>query len=477
MNPRHLCQSAGKLLVVLSALAAAACEKSPLLAPTGSSITLTSATTALPANGSATIMAQVLEAAGTPPHSGTRVSFTTTLGTIDPPESSTDSSGRATVTFRANGASGIAIISANSGGASTSATGGTGNSGGSNGSNGGGTTTTPTGDRSLRIAVGTAAVGRVLATANPAVLPTTGGVATIVANVVDINGNALSAAAVTFTTTAGTLSAASVNTDASGNASVSLTTSQTATVTATVGVGSTGGTGNTGNTGGTTGGTQTSNNQATATVTLRNAPSILIELPATPPSQGLPSAYSFTVTAAGAAGGTGGTGGGSGGSGGNGGTSTGSAAIRDVTVSWGDGQNSNLGTFTGKQAVSHVYTSAQTFTITATVTDVSGEVGRASSAVSVIPVPQLAVVVTPSPQTIGINGLITFNVQVTVPAGIGVQNTSIDFGDGEVRQLGGATSASVTKSYSTPGVRTVTVAVLDTAGRTTIGTATVSITP
>jgi adhesin/invasin len=450
------------LLVALSALAAVACEKSPLLAPTGSSITLTSATTALPANGSATVVAQVLEAAGTPPHSGTRVIFTTTLGSIDPPEASTDSSGRATVMFRANGASGIAIISASSGGASTSSTGGTGSTGGSNGSTGGGTTT----DRSLRIAVGSAAVGRVLATANPAVLPTTGGVATIVANVVDINGNALSAAPVTFTTTAGTLSAASVNTDGSGNASVSLTTSQTATVTATVGVGSTGGTGGTG---GTTGGTQTSNNQATATVTLRNAPSVLITPPTTPPSQGLPSSYTFRVTAA-TTGGGGGTGGGTGG------TTGGTVAIRDVTVSWGDGQNSNLGTFTGDQVVSHVYASAQTFSITATVTDVNGEVGRASTAVSVIPVPQLAVVVTPSPQSIGVNGLITFNILVTVPAGIGVQNTSIDFGDGEVRQLGGATSASVTKTYGTAGVRTVTVSVLDTAGRTTIGTATVSIT-
>jgi hypothetical protein len=463
MKPRHLHQIAGMLLVVLPALTAVACEKSPLLAPTGSSITLTSATTALPANGSATIVAQVLEGAGTPPHSGTRVSFTTTLGTIEPPEASTDSSGRATVTFRANGASGIAIIAANSGGASTSA-GGTGSTGGSNGTTGGGTTT----DRSLRIAVGSAAVGRVLLTANPAVLATTGGVATIVANVVDVNGNALSAAAVSFTTTAGTLSAGSVNTDGSGNASVSLTTSQTATVTATVGVGSTGGTGGTG---GTTGGTQTSNNQATATVTLRNAPSILITPPTTPPSQGLPSSYTFRVTAATTGGGGGGTGGGTGGTGG------GTVAIRDVTVSWGDGQNSNLGTFTGDQAVSHVYASAQTFSITATVTDVNGEVGRASTAVSVIPVPQLAVVVTPSPQTIAVNGLITFNILVTVPSGIGVQNTSIDFGDGEVRQLGGATSASVTKAYGSAGVRTVTVLVLDTAGRTTIGTATVSITP
>src|SRR5690348_13613962 len=76
----------------VAVLATSACERAPLLAPTGSSITLTTATTALPANGTATIIAQVMESAGTPPHSGTRVTFTTTLGTIDPVDASTDAS-------------------------------------------------------------------------------------------------------------------------------------------------------------------------------------------------------------------------------------------------------------------------------------------------------------------------------------------------------------------------------------------------
>lgn len=52
-------------------LAVPACEKVPLLAPSGSTITLTAATNALSANGTVTLIAQVLEAAGTPPHSGT----------------------------------------------------------------------------------------------------------------------------------------------------------------------------------------------------------------------------------------------------------------------------------------------------------------------------------------------------------------------------------------------------------------------
>ena len=67
-------------------IATSACQKVPLLAPTGSSITLSTPTAVLPLNGTTTITAQVLEAAGTPPHSGTLVNFTTTMGTIQPAE-------------------------------------------------------------------------------------------------------------------------------------------------------------------------------------------------------------------------------------------------------------------------------------------------------------------------------------------------------------------------------------------------------
>ncbi|PYR34070.1 MAG: hypothetical protein DMF90_18520, partial [Acidobacteria bacterium] len=95
------------------------CEKVPLLAPTGSSITLTTSTNVVSANGSAVVLAQVLEAAGTPPHSGTHVVFTTTLGRVEPSDTTTDTSGRATVTFFASSNNGTATISASSGGANT----------------------------------------------------------------------------------------------------------------------------------------------------------------------------------------------------------------------------------------------------------------------------------------------------------------------------------------------------------------------
>src|SRR5262245_58355536 len=114
------------LVVCLAAfvLAAQACEKVPLFAPTGSTITLTAPANALSANGTLTIPAQVLEAPGTPPHSGTHVNITTTLGRVEPSDVTTDASGRATAMFVAGGANGTATITAVSGGATTGANGG-----------------------------------------------------------------------------------------------------------------------------------------------------------------------------------------------------------------------------------------------------------------------------------------------------------------------------------------------------------------
>src|SRR5262249_7558933 len=190
---------AGVSLVAL--LPAAACQRVPLLAPTGSSITLTSSPTAPPINGSAEIIAQVIEAAGTPPHSGTQITFTTNLGSVQPSVADTDAAGRVIVRFNAGTQSGTATITAISGGVAA------------------------TGDRAIKILIGSAAVGGVSVNATPTTLPSSGGTATIVASVVDTTGNALSGVAVTFaidTSSSGTaggngsLSAAVVNTDQNG---------------------------------------------------------------------------------------------------------------------------------------------------------------------------------------------------------------------------------------------------------------------
>ena len=420
--------------VALLLLAAVACEKVPLLAPSGSSIVLTAPTNALSASGTTTIVAQILESAGTPPHSGTHVTFTTTLGRIEPSEAATDTNGRVSVTFTPNGASGTAVITAGSGGATTGSTG------------------------ALRIAVGSAAVGRVIVVATPNPVSANGGVATITANVVDLNGNALPSVGVSFAASAGSLGSSLVNTDASGVAQTTLTTSMQSTVTATVGVSSTSSSGSTGTGTGTGAGTTTGSTSTqvsgTVTVNVSAAPSILITPPNTPPSKGLPATYAFVVTAA---------------------TANGSA-VRNVSVDWGDGMAQDLGSFTGSQAQTHVYSRDGSFQISATVTDISGNSNTTRTTVTVIPVPRPTVTVTATPQTV-VNGTVTFNIQVLPPTGIGVQKTSISYGDGVTEDLGGATSVTRTHQYSVSGQKAVTVTVLDTAGQTTEGTTSVSVTP
>src|ERR1700681_4415034 len=189
----------GALALFPAALAlTAACQTVPLLAPSGSSITLTPTATALSVNGTADIIAQVIQASGTSPQQGTLVIFTTTLGSIQPSQAETDINGRVTVKFVAGAASGAASITASSGGANQ----------GTNGA--------------IKILVGTAGVGRVTVSANPTSVPALGGTSRITAAVFDVNGNALISAPVSFSTTAGTLSDAAVTTDASGVAATTL---------------------------------------------------------------------------------------------------------------------------------------------------------------------------------------------------------------------------------------------------------------
>jgi hypothetical protein len=409
------------------------CQKVPLLAPSGSTITLTVAATALPVNGTAQVVAQVIEASGTPPHSGTEVTFTTSLGTIEPSTASTDTSGRAVVTFKAGNSNGTATITAISGGASV------------------------TGNNAIKIAIGTAAVGHVNVSASPATIPSIGGTSTIVANVVDINGNPLTNALVNFSASAGSLSQTAVNTDQSGVAQTQLTTSVQSTVTASVGgqgasSGSGAGTGTGTGTGATTPPANTSG-QASGTVTVNvfAAPTLLITPPTTGLNQGLPATFTLAVTAA---------------------TSNGSA-VRDVTINFGDGTGTiDLGSISGSASVTHTYTTANTFTVTATLVDAAGNTQNVSSPVTVVATPLPTVIVTPTVPTGSKTA--TFQIQVTAPAGVGILDAVIDFGDNTPpSELGGLSgSVSLTHNYAVSGQYPVKVTVTDTLKRTTVGTTT-----
>jgi PKD domain/Bacterial Ig-like domain (group 1) len=424
--------SALRALLAMSALLTVACEKVPLLAPSGSTITLTALATALPTNGSTDLIAQVIESGGTPPHSGTLVTFTTSIGTVQPSSAETDVSGRVQVKFLAGTGSGTATITAISGGVSASGT------------------------NAIKILVGAAAVGRVIVSANPTLVPALGGTTAITAVVLDINGNPLSSVPVSFSTTAGSLANSVVNADQNGQAQTTLTTAQTATVTASVGATAPATTPPATGGGTTTPTTGTTAGQASGTVTVGvvAAPTLVITPPTTSPSAGLPATFSFVVTA---------------------GTTNGSA-VRDLSVNWGDGSGvQDLGAVTGTAAASLVFRVAGTYVVTGTVIDASGNRSTVSTSVTVIPVPRPTIIITPSPVPGHAGAQTTLQIQVTLANGISVQDLRIDFGDGQSADLGGAASASVPHVYTAAGTYTVTVTVIDTTGQVTTGTTAVSI--
>lgn len=236
---------ARRMMVACAALAVTACDKVPLFAPTQSAITLYVANTVLPLNGVTEVVATVLEQAGTPVQNGTLVTFTATLGSIEPREVRTNA-GKVTVRFLASGESGTASIVAFSGSARSDA---------------------------VEIRIGGAAVARVTLTAQPGAVPTAGGSVTLVAVVSDQSGNRVAGIPVAFTSTAGVLGANTVTTDASGEARTTLTTTRETTVTASAG-----------------------NQQAQITVAVTARPTVQLTAPAAPPVARQTPA-TFTVTA------------------------------------------------------------------------------------------------------------------------------------------------------------------------------------
>ena len=144
-------------------------------------------------------------------------------------------------------------------------------------------------------------------------------------------------------------------------------------------------------------------------------------------------------------------------------------------MNWGDGPSQDLGQVSGTASASHVFRSAGTYVISGTVLDAAGNSTTVSTTSTVIPVPRPTIIITPSPVPGHAGGQTTLQIQVTLPSGISVQDLSINFGDGQTANLGGATSASVPHVYTQIGTYTVTVTVIDTTGQTTVGTTFVSI--
>jgi len=403
------------IVLLTAGVLSVACDRVPLLAPSGSTITLTAAASTLPLNGSTQLIAQVLEAGGTPPQDGTLVTFITTLGSVIPPEAET-SGGKVIVRFNAGNQNGTAVISASSGGASASGLG------------------------SVRVAIGAAAVGRMTIDANPGTVSANGGTSTITSFVFDTNGNPLPAVQVSFVTDAGSISPSVVSADGNGRAQSVLTTNRTARVTASAGnaAGSGGSTGGTGGTGAT--GPTSSAQSASLTVTVNPSNTITIGTP-TPASPTAGQTVTLPLTY---------------------GAAASSTPITRVTVDWGDGSSPQ--TFNGQPtAISHLYRNAGSFVVVVTGVDTFGDSSSATASVVIGQQPRPTVAITTSTTNPQPGAATAFAITATATTGNSITSVAVDFGDGQQVTLSG-NAASVQHVYAAPGTYTVTAVATDSSG-------------
>ena len=417
---------AASAAIVLLSLAVA-CDKVPLLAPTGSVITLFATSNTVPLNSEIEIVANVIEngvtstptptptpggsgtpsttptastgtaGAGTPVQNGTLVSFTTTIGRIEPSEARTNN-GQVRVKFIAGTQSGTATITAFSGGAS---------------------------GKLENLKVGSAAVERVLISASPQTLGPSGGSSIITARVEDTSGAGLPGVPVTFSTDNGTLSAASSTTDALGNAQTVLNTSRAAKVTANV-----------------------AGKTADVSVGLNPRTGVTIAGPANPVSAGQPATFTVGVGS--------------------------TANIRDVVVDFGDGSQQSLGAISGSTTIQHTYASEGTYTVRATATDASGFSEPVATSITILPGQPPSVIITASNNNPSIGETVIFTATVS-----GATSTVLryewDFGNGAEPRIVQTTGNRATTSYTTVGTKVITVRVVQATGPSGEGTTAVTV--
>ena len=348
------------------------CGEGPPTAPSPvTPIRLTISPSQLPFNGAATITADLIDAVGRPAANGTLVTFTTTLGSFESATAET-ALGRATVTFLAGTVSGTATINATAPNFAT----------------------VP--ETARTIAIGTAAASRVLVIADPPSVPFSGGSAAITATVLDGSGKPLASIPVTFSSTAGTLTANALKTDQEGNAKTTLRTSLAATVTAAV----------SGDVSGPVANAPTGS--ASVTVAPRPQPTVSVT-PSPNPTAG--AVTTFTITALPAA---------------NSGT-----AIQSLTIAFGDGARLNLGAASGMAIVAqHVYEAAGMYNVSVTAVDTAGASATASAAIIVAPAVPVTVAIEFTPPIVsGGNTIYTF-VATVQPATVIVATYQWNFGDG-----------------------------------------------
>ena len=422
------------LAAILLISFSSACDKVPLTAPGGTVITLFPTANTVPLNGEIEIVATAIEngttqsgttpttpsnpstptttpatptstsntGAGTPVQNGTLITFTTSLGRIEPSEARTNN-GQVRVRLIAGAQSGTATVTAFSGGAS---------------------------GKLENLRIGSAAVERVLLSASPQTLGASGGTTVITARVEDVGGGGVPNVPVTFTADVGTLSASTATTDASGTASITMTTTRQAKITANVA-------------------------GKTAEVTVQLNPRTGIAI--TPPSTQITALVPATFTVAVASG-------------------TGAPNIREVRISWGDGGSQSLGSLSAASTpVPHTYAEPGQFTVTATATDTSGFSESVSTSVVVLPAQPPTVLVSATPTTAAVNQLVTIRAQVS-----GNTSTIVryewSFGSDAATPSIVTSSNQVQNSWRTEGTKGISVTVFQSNGVTGDGFGAVTIT-
>jgi hypothetical protein len=357
-------------LLLLPLALVAACDKVPLLAPTGTVITIIPTAKTVSLNSELPITVTVIEngvasggsgssggqraGAGTPVQNGTLVSFTTTIGRIEPSEARTHN-GQVTVKLITGSTSGSPTIVAYSGGAS---------------------------DTNTDIKIGAAAAGAVSVSGTPQTLGASGGSSLITATISDDGGAPIGGVPVTFTTTKGSISPTSATTDSSGSVSATLTTTATADVTATAGA-----------------------KFAKVTVTVNPAGLATFTASANAAAAGVAVVFTATPTAG--------------------------VVLTNVHLSFGDGDSKDLGaiTSTSPASVPHTYCTPGSYTATATAFDAAGGTSSLNATVLISPLP----ITLSAPSTVFVGSPATFTANTGVTSAV-VSKYVWTFSDGGPQQ-------------------------------------------
>jgi hypothetical protein len=406
-------------LAIPAMLVAMSCDRVPLLAPTNSTVTIDAGSRVLEVGGSTSVTAMVIESSGTPVQNGTTVRFTTSLGRLDPVEAQTRN-GVATTMFFAGNDSGIAEVRATSGGAggTTTTPPSNGGNGGTGTGNGGTTTTTTTNSNVVMISVGSAAVDTVTVRANPSSVSTSAGATVqVIATVVGVAGRLLPNIPVSFSATRGTLSATTANTDAQGEARVTLNTNGDTDITVAAGT-------------------------KTATAKITGVPGPAVSLTCSvgtaPTCAGAVPGQPVVFTAS---------------------KATGSGNLTSSVLDFGDGSSVNLGTLSSSATVPHTYAQAGSYTARLTGTDGSGENSTSVQVVLVTAVTgSLSASITTPPRT----------VTATANVSVSVSQYQFNWGDGSAFTVGA--SATATHVYTAAGTFDITVTATLQGGGTATAT-------